>query len=310
MKVAVIVNPVSGRRGGHAGEGDARLALARRMLAAHGVDAEVTVTRAPGHGAELAAAFLADGVDRLVAWGGDGTINEVAGPMIGSSAALGIVPSGSGDGLALGLGLPIDPGRALEVALSGRARPMDVGFLGSRHFLNVAGIGFDAVVAVAFNRAGKRGALNYVRHSLSLVWGYRSPAYEIELDGQVLSGRRFLIAFANAREYGSRLVLDQDADPFDGWLNAVVVDAGSPAAQIWRARRLAIGTDRPAAGIFRTRIRHARITSEDLACHADGETFSLSGAVDVRVKAQALHVVCDEKSRTSAGISRSSARGS
>ena len=289
MSVGVIVNPVSGRRGRRGGE--ARVALARRILDACRIDAEVVATRAPGHGAELAAGLLAAGADLIVAWGGDGTINEVAGPLIGSRAALGIVPSGSGDGLALGLGLPIDPARALEVAVSGRARPMDVGFLGSRHFLNVAGIGFDAHVARAFNGAGKRGALNYVRHSLSLVWGYRSPAYEIDLDGHALSGPRFLIGFANAREYGNRLVLDQHADPFDGWLNAVVVDAGPPAIQIWRARRLAIGTGQPAAGIVRKRVKQARIAGAQLMCHADGETFSTSGSIDVTIRAAALRVV-------------------
>jgi YegS/Rv2252/BmrU family lipid kinase len=293
----VIINPVSGRRGRRAGEGDARAALAQRTLQARGIDAEIAVTWSSGHGAELAARFLAAGADLVVAWGGDGTINEVAGPLIASRAALGIVPSGSGDGLALGLGLPSHPVRALEVALSGQARPMDVGFLGSRHFLNVAGIGFDAVVADAFNRRGKRGALSYVTRGLSLVWSYRSPAYEIDLDGQVLSGERFLIGFANAPEYGNHLVLDQDADPYDGWLNAVVADPGPPLAQIWRARRLAIHPGRPAAGIHRMRVKRARIAGDDLTCHVDGEAFQVSGTVEVQVKAGAVNVVTSKRSK-------------
>ncbi len=290
MNVGIVINPVSGRRGRRAGEREARVAIAGRMLKARGVDAEIAVTRAPGHGTELSAAFLAAGADLVVAWGGDGTVNEVAGPLIGSRAALGIVASGSGDGLARGLGLPVDPARALAVALTGHMTPMDVGFLGERHFLNVAGIGFDAVVGAAFNQAAKRGALGYVMQGLSLVWSYRCRAYEIELDRQVHSGERFLIGFANAPKYGNRLVLDRHADPHDGWLNVVIGDTGPPLAQIWRARRLAIRPGHPAAGVSRVKVQRARVTGDDLLCHVDGETFQLSGTVEVRVKPGAIKV--------------------
>ena len=290
MKIAIVINPVSGRRGHRVSEGSARVALAQRTLQACGVAADVALTRGPGHGTELSSAFLAAGADLIVAWGGDGTVNEVAGPLIGSRAALGIVPSGSGDGLALSLDLPFDPVRALQTALNGQATAMDVGFIGPRHFLNVAGIGFDAVVADAFNRPGKRGALRYVTQTLALVWRYRCRSYEVELDGHVSSGERFVIGFANGREYGNHLVLDGRADPFDGWLNVVICDSGPPLSQIWRARRLAFRPGYPASGITRVKAQRARVTSDDLSCHADGETFQMSGTLEVRVRAQAINV--------------------
>ena len=290
MKTAIVINPVSGRRGHRANEASARVALAQRTLQTCGVAADVALTRGPGHGTELSAAFLAAGADLIVAWGGDGTVNEVAGPLIGSRAALGIVPSGSGDGLALSLGLPFDPVRALETAFNGQTSAMDVGFIGARHFLNVAGIGFDAVVADAFNRPGKRGALRYVTQTLALVWRYRCRSYEVELDGHVSSGERFVIGFANGREYGNHLFLDGRADPFDGRLNVVICDAGSPLAQIWRARRLAFRPSHPASGITRVKAQQARVTGDELTCHADGEAFRMSGTVEVRVRAGAIKV--------------------
>ncbi len=306
MRVGVVVNPRSGARGRRRGDAAARADLARSVLGASGVDAEIAVTEQRGHGATLSAAFVSRGVDLVIAWGGDGTVNEVAGPLIGSGTALGIVPSGSGDGLARGLGVPFNPADALAFALRGRPDAIDVGFLGSRHFLNIAGIGFDAVVGAAFNDAGGRGALGYVRTGLALVWTYRAREYHLDLDGRVLSGERFVIGFANAREYGNRLILDHSADPRDGWLNVVVGDRGSPLTQLWRARRLAIRPHRPAAGVYRTRVQRARVTGDELACHVDGEHFTTSGTVDVRLEPRALRIVA----RTSAGTSRSSSRES
>jgi diacylglycerol kinase family enzyme len=291
VRVAIVINPKSGARGRRGDEAEARVALARRMLEAKGIDADVAVTAHAGHGAALAAGFLSKGAERIVAWGGDGTVNEVAGPLVGSAAALGIVPSGSGDGLARGLGLPHDPEAALAIALSGRARPMDVGYLGARHFLNVAGIGFDAAVAAAFNEAGRRGALNYLARSFTLVWSYRAPAYQLDFDGQTQRGARFVVAFANAPQYGNGLVLDSQADPHDGWLNAVVCDAGPALVQLWRVRRLAFRCDAPAAGVYRARVRRARLTSDELICHVDGEHFRASGTVEVRLMEGGIKIV-------------------
>ncbi len=291
MRVGIVINPKSGARGGRGDEAEARVALARRMLEAKAIDADVAVTAHRGHGATLAAGFLARGAELVVAWGGDGTVNEVAGPLVGSAAALGIVPSGSGDGLARGLGLPHDPAAALSIALTAPARPMDVGYLGERHFLNVAGVGFDAAVAAAFNEAGRRGALNYFASVLTLVWSYRAPAYGLDFDGQVRTGARFVVAFANAPQYGNGLVLDSQADPHDGWLNAVVCDAGPALIQLWRVRRLAFRRDQPAAGVHRARVRRARLTGDELVCHVDGEHFRASGTLDVRVVEGAIRIV-------------------
>ncbi len=311
MRVGVIINPVSGGRGHRAGEGGARIDAARQALDALGIDADVAVTERRGHAAELAAAFAAAGVERVVAWGGDGTVNEVAGPLIGTQTVLGIVPSGSGDGLAGGLGLPTRPAEALRVALHGEPDPIDVGMFGARPFLNVAGIGFDAEIAEHFARRARRGVLSYLSIGLSRVWTYRNRVYDIDLDGQRLRGERFVIAFANAPQYGNGLVLERHADPRDGWLNVVIADGGSPLAQLWRGRRLAFRPDAPASGVRRARIRRATVSADEMHCHVDGEPFQTSGTVEILLRPHALLIAGATPSgaraaRTSAGTSRSS----
>jgi diacylglycerol kinase (ATP) len=226
----------------------------------------------------------------VIAWGGDGTINEAAGPLIGGGVELGIVPSGSGDGLARGLGLWRPAEAALAVAISQPARAIDVGMLGDRHFLNIGGIGFDAAVAAAFNNRSKRGHAGYLADSLFGVWSYKSRAYTVEVEGERFDGRRFVVAFANCREYGNGLVMVPNADPTDGRLDLVMVAGGSAFRQFWRARRLSFRRLAPAEGVRRGRITAASVTGEFLQCHVDGQPFEASGTLDVGVRPGAIRV--------------------
>src|SRR6185503_15382448 len=124
-------------------------------------------------------------------------------------------------------GIRRDPLTALRTALTAPAEPMDVGFLADRHFLNIAGVGFDADVGRAFNERARRGGLGYASIGLRRVWSYPCQHCRLEIDGAAEEGKRFLIAFANGREYGNGLILASDASVRDGWLDAVIVEAGN-----------------------------------------------------------------------------------
>jgi diacylglycerol kinase family enzyme len=286
--IGVIVNPKSGRA-----RGIDRVALAASLAAASREPIEIAPTRRAGHAPELVRDFVRRGASRIVAWGGDGTVNEVAGAILGTGAIFGIVPAGSGDGLARGLGLPREAAKAFNVATTAAPTAIDVGFLGGRHFLNIAGVGFDAYVGHAFNAAGAhgpRGGLRYAQHGLSALLRYEHERYQIDLPGLRRDGTHFLIAFANAPEYGNGVVIAPDADPTDGWLEALVVESGSPVRQLWRARRLVFGQRRPAQGVHRLRVKEGTIAAERLICHVDGETFEAQTEVRVSVKSAALLV--------------------
>jgi diacylglycerol kinase (ATP) len=293
MRAAIIINPRSGLKKTHDTPQGTRLERAKRWTEAAGVDAVIEVTTRSGHAAELAANALAAGVDRIVAWGGDGTVNEVAGALFRTGAALGIVPGGSGDGLARSLGLPRDARDAMRIALTGHSKSIDVGWLAGRHFLNIAGIGFDAEVAHRFNSRQSRGARGYVAECLGLVWSYPCPTYRIKLTSgsREFSGPHFVVAFANGREYGSGLVIAPNADVSDGWFDMVLVSGGSPVKQLWRSRRLAFRRMSPAEGVWRDRVNGASIEGDHLCCHVDGEPFDAQGWVELRLEPAALNVI-------------------
>lgn len=303
MRATIIINPRSGLRSSHDTADGSRSDRAKRWAAAAGVHADVEVTTCGGHAAELAARAAAAGVDRVVVWGGDGTVNEAAGPLFSTATALAIVAGGSGDGLARSLRLPREPEAAMRLALTGRPRPIDVGWLAGRHFLNIAGIGFDAEVARRFNQRHKRGTGGYLAESLSLVWSYACADYRITLTAadRTFSGPHFLVAFANGREYGSGIVISPDADPSDGWFDVVVVTGGSPLRQLWRSRRLAFRRTSPADGVWRGRVNVATIAGDRLCCHVDGETFETEGEIELRMDPGALGVIAASGSRRSAG---------
>jgi YegS/Rv2252/BmrU family lipid kinase len=290
MRVGVIINPVAGRSGYRRDTGLRREALARTLCATRNVDAQIVMTHGCGDASALARRFRDQQFDRVIAWGGDGTVVEAATPLVGTSTILGIVRAGSGDGFARGLGIPTRPAEALDLALSASIRTVDVGRFGDRFFLNVAGIGFDAAVACAFNQRRRRGLSGYLLEVFRLLRTYTPSSYRMEFDGDQEYGRRYLIVFSNGPEYGNGVVVAPDADLSDGQLDVVSLDEGAVPVQLWRARRLVVGRRRAARGVLRRRIATARISAPDLVCHVDGETCLLTGDVTVSVMPAALRV--------------------
>src|SRR5476649_1411141 len=160
MKTRFIFNPHSGRN-----RRNSRLVPAiHAFIARYGLEADVVSTQSPGHATKLARQAVAAGCARVVAVGGDGTMNEVAQALIRSPAALALVPCGSGNGLARHLGIPLESRAALALAMNPAARlaTIDTGTANGRLFCNVMGLGFDAEVSSRFGRGTRRGLSGYV----------------------------------------------------------------------------------------------------------------------------------------------------
>jgi diacylglycerol kinase (ATP) len=292
LDVVAIVNPLSGA-GATSDAAQRRVALLERRFADAGISGRVHLTERGGHARELARAALDARAALVIAWGGDGTINEVASTVAGSKTPLGIIPAGSGNGFANELGLDPDPARALDTALSGRDRTIDGGEFDGRLFFNIAGTGFDAVVAEQFNRRalGRRGMGPYLQIGLREVFRYRGLRYRIVLDGEEIVTHALVIAFANGREYGNRFRLAPGAKMDDGKLEAIVVGDRSPLARLWSCRHLALGTIERAPGVIVRGIRTATVeTDGDLVYHLDGELGRARNRVTVRVLPAALTV--------------------
>jgi YegS/Rv2252/BmrU family lipid kinase len=223
----------------------ARRALSALERSPHWKDVPVHVTTRAGEAGEVAAQAAAAGVKLVLSLGGDGTANEVASGLLGTETALGLVPVGSGNGLARTLGIPLDPDRALPLLAGGLVRRMDVGTANGRPFLNVSGAGFDAEVGADFHdhgkRGGRRGVLTYVRLSLSRTWSYRAESWVLDAGAERFEGRALVVACMNGQQYGGGAVMAPGARLDDGLLDIVVIEDAPQFEVVWNATRLFLG---------------------------------------------------------------------
>jgi YegS/Rv2252/BmrU family lipid kinase len=256
-----------------------------------GLDGEIMITERRGHGRELARSLIERAVEAVVVWGGDGTINEVASEVAFHGPELGIVPGGSGNGLARELGLPREPRAAFRTALQGRPRSIDAGELGGRLFFNVAGVGFDAFLADRFNARATRGPLGYVISTFREVMTYESSHYVLRASDVAISQTALVVALANTRQYGNDAQIAPLARPDDGLLELVVLPALAPLAALWQARRLFSGTVHKVPGVRMQSIRQVDIASDALErFHVDGEVVPATDTLSATVHPHALPV--------------------
>ena len=288
-----MINPISGT-GGRIDVARARAAQAVAFLAARGADpSNVFVTERPGHARELALAAIQRGISTIVAWGGDGTMNEIGTAVAFSDASMAVVPSGSGNGLARELRVPFDASAALEVAFSGRVLTVDAGEIEQRRFLNVAGIGLDARVAHRFAVDGleKRGFARYMAITMRELAAYRPDTLTVTIDSSTVSTSSLLVAIANGRQYGNGAVIAPHARLDDGLLDVVVVKARSLVRACLELPFVFTGTIDRLAGVSIQRTDSIQITSPyPLVYHVDGEPIAGTLSVAARVRPQALRL--------------------
>ncbi|RTQ51698.1 YegS/Rv2252/BmrU family lipid kinase [Hymenobacter gummosus] len=291
-RLCFIFNPISGTNRRF----DLRGLLNRQLGKEYALNYEIRPTEYAGHAEELARAAAAEGFGIVVAVGGDGTVNEVGRGLLGTGAALGVLPRGSGNGLARHLGIPMDATAAVNLLRRPRVLPIDVGRLNGRPFFCTAGLGFDAHVSRCFAEAGTRGLATYVRVALREYGRYRPVPVTIELGGQQLTSDCYMLAFANAAQYGNNAYIAPLADIRDGLLDLCLIDQMPLSRAVRVAYGLAAGT-LPASGavVYHT-ARTVRVTSpQPLGFHLDGDFAGEAADVTVELEALALPVVVGEE---------------
>jgi YegS/Rv2252/BmrU family lipid kinase len=291
--VAVVINPISGT-GGDIEVARARAGQSAALLASRGADpANVFITERPGHARELALAAAARGISTIVAWGGDGTMNEIGSAVAFTDTALALVPSGSGNGLARELRIPFDPAAALEVAFSGRDRTIDAGEIDGRLFFNVAGVGLDARVAHRFAVDGleKRGFARYMSITIRELAAYEPDHLAITTAASTVQISSLLVAIANGREYGNGAVVAPHAQLDDGLLDVVIVAARSLARACLELPFVFIGKIDRLAGVTIQRTDSLQIASPyPLVYHVDGEPIAGTLTLAATVRPRALRM--------------------
>lgn len=181
-------------------------------------------TEYAGHASEIANQAARKKAFAVIAIGGDGTINEIARSLVHTQTALGIIPCGSGNGLARHLQIPLDPKKAIDILNEQFIENIDYGLINDTPFFCTCGVGFDALVSLQFSKAGKRGPLTYLEKTLSESLKYHPETYELEMDGNTSHYKAFLIACGNASQYGNNAYITPQATLDDGLLDVTILE--------------------------------------------------------------------------------------
>lgn len=217
-KIAFIINPISGRK--------KKFNLQEciwQNLDLEKYDPLFYTTNYSGHANIIAYQLVQNGFLKIVAVGGDGTVNEVAASLVNTNAALGILPCGSGNGLARHLGIPVNIFRAIELLNNGRTVQIDGGQINKTWFFCTCGVGFDARVGHKFTKVEKRGFISYIKTVIKEFKNYRPKKYRFSIDDKKYKRRAFLITIANASQYGNNAYIAPNAIINDGLFDICIL---------------------------------------------------------------------------------------
>ena len=196
-----------------------------RLLDTNIFSIEIQYTEYHGHAALLSKLAIDDGANIIVAVGGDGTVNEVAGPIIGTGVTFGVVPMGSGNGLARHLNISRNIEKSLTLISAQKTTLIDTCSVNNKRFVSIAGVGFDAHVAKLFAKSARRGFLGYSRIVANEFLKYKSKNYHLKFDnGEEIFQRALFIAFANSNQFGYNTTIAPEASLVDGLMDICIVD--------------------------------------------------------------------------------------
>lgn len=217
-KLVCIINPIAGK-----GNGRTLADIISKNLDSNVYDFSIRFTEYAGHAGQIAAEAAAQGVDVVIAVGGDGTVNEVASKLSGTNTALAIIPRGSGNGLANHLGLPKNIRENLALINKGTVACIDTACVNDHPFFCTCGVGYDAKVAMDYAKAGTRGLITYVRKTLEAWHSYAPGTYHITTDNADFEIKAFLITIGNANQWGNNYHITPRASLQDGLLDITII---------------------------------------------------------------------------------------
>ncbi len=286
-RITFIVNPISGTTK-KAGVPE----LIEKYLDHELFDYKIRMTEYAGHAVVISREEKEQQTDIVVAVGGDGTVNEVARALVDSPTALGILPCGSGNGLARHLMLPLDIRKSIEILNKCEIHDLDYGIINNHPFFCTCGMGFDAFISMKFAEAGKRGPVTYVENVLREGLTYKPETYVIEDENGKKRYKAFLISCANASQYGNNAYIAPHASMSDGWLDVIimepfdVLEAPQVAIEMMNKtldKNLKIKT-------FHTKHIHIHRKTQGYI-HYDGDPIMEEADVDIRLVSKGIRII-------------------
>ena len=290
-KITFVVNPISGTQGKEQIVRQIENRLDREQY-----DFDIIYTQYAGHGHLIAVNCAENHNYAVVAIGGDGTINEVARALIHTDTALGIIPCGSGNGLARHLHIPLTSRKAIDILNRGNVEVIDYGKINGQIFFCTCGVGFDAFVSLKFAEAGKRGPLSYVEKALTQSLNYKPETYELSIDGTIERYNAFVIACGNASQYGNNAFITPRASLTDGLLDITVLLPFTPLEIPELSFQLFNKTIDQNSHIktFRCKSVHIHRTQAGVA-HFDGDPIMMDKDIEVNIVRSGLKVITPEE---------------
>ena len=216
--ILFIINPISGT-----GKHKTVENIIHEELDKSKFNPRIVYTDGPFQATALCKEAVEQGIEVIVAVGGDGTVNEIGQALVGTNSSLGIIPTGSGNGLARHLKIPFNIKKAIRVINQCNLRKIDTATVNDKVFLSIAGIGYDAFVAKKFSKASKRGFFSYFRIVSGEYPSYKPRKYVLKVDGKTITRRALLIAFANSNQFGNNTSIDPKATIDDGYIDLCIL---------------------------------------------------------------------------------------
>lgn len=290
-KIAFIVNPISGTQNKHNIPN-----LIRDELNPYFFDPEIVFTEHRGHGKEMAASFVSKNYDYVIAVGGDGTVNEVASAIVDTPVALGIVPIGSGNGLARHLSIPINARSAIQQLNRSEVIKMDYGLVNKQPFFCTCGTGFDAYVSTEFAKSKNRGVMTYIEKMITGYFNYKSQNYHLVGPGIDLKDKAFVITFANASQWGNNAYIAPQASVQDGVMDISIM-SNFPTIAI-PSLALQLFTKTIDKDLFVTTLRTNEVIlyrDEAGPFHYDGEPYEEGREVKISIVCDGLNVLVKKR---------------
>lgn len=287
INILFIINPISG------GRGKLRIPdFIDQYLDKEKFNANFVFSEYVGHAGELADEAATKNFDVIVAAGGDGTINEVATKVLKHNKILGILPLGSGNGLARFLKIPKNLKHALSLINNFRTERVDTAEFNQKCFFNLAGMGFDAHLSAVFSKDKKRGLSGYVKLGFQEVFNYKPQTYRLNIDGTAYTRKAFAISIANSSQYGNDVYIAPNASVKDGLLDVCIIKPFPIIKLPVLGYVMLRGTAERSDMIEIIKGKHIKITREKAgAVHVDGEPLQMGTEIEALVHPLSLQVI-------------------
>jgi YegS/Rv2252/BmrU family lipid kinase len=285
-KLLFIINPIAG-----SGRKKNVITLIDEIIDKNFFDYEIKIWEKWSDVSNIVKQGISEGVSIFGAVGGDGTVNEVAKSLIGTDKKLAIIPSGSGNGIARHLKIPINTKKALAIINKQNFTLHDTGIINTKPFIMCAGCGFDAHVAYLFSKNKKRGFQSYIKIIAKEFSHYKPQKYYINIDGKEFIKDAFLINIANCSQLGNNAWIAPEASSTDGILNITIIKPFLPYFAPILVKRLFLKTIHKSKKVEVYKGKNIRIKQQSNIAQYDGETFETGNTIDIKINPSSLFII-------------------